>query len=222
GLGGERRLTELERPWLPGYEASRPVRIGNAAHGQRQLDVFGEVMDALHQGRRGGLESREPDWALQRALIDHLADIWNQPDEGIWEVRGPRRHFTHSKVMAWVAVDRALRGVESFGLDGDTDRWQALRQAIHDDVCRHGYDATRNTFVQSYGSPELDASLLLMPTTGFLPPTDPRIVGTVEAVERELFVDGFLLRYDTASGADGLPPGEGVFLACIFWRADAY
>ena len=222
GLAGERRLTEYEVPWLPGYEASRPVRIGNAAHGQLQLDVFGEVMDALHQGRRGGLDSGEEDWAFQCAMLGHLATVWNQPDEGIWEIRGPARQFTHSKVMAWVAFDRGIRAIEVFGLDGPVDHWRSVRRAIHEDVCTRGFDPALGSFVQSYDSKELDASLLLLPTVGFLPPTDPRVRGTIEAVERRLFVDGFLLRYDTNASDDGLPAGEGAFLACSFWLADAY
>ena len=222
GLAGERGLMEFEIPWLPGYEASLPVRVGNAAHAQLQLDVFGEVMDALHQGRRGGLDSREPDWAFQRALIGHLETIWQQPDEGLWEVRGERRHFTHSKVMAWVALDRAIKDVEAFGLEGPVARWRALRKTIHHEICTRGFDADLGSFVQSYGSKDLDASLLLLPTTGFLAPDDQRIVGTVAAIERRLLMDGFVHRYDTRSGADGLPPGEGAFLACSFWLADAY
>jgi GH15 family glucan-1,4-alpha-glucosidase len=222
GLAGERRLTEYEVPWLPGYENSRPVRIGNAAHGQLQLDVFGEVMDALHHSRRGGLDSRDADWGLQTALLEHLESVWDRPDEGIWEVRGGPRHFTHSKVMAWVALDRGIRAIETIGLGGPVDRWRALRGAIHDEVCARGFNAQLGSFVQSYGSRELDASLLLLPTVGFLPVTDPRIRGTIEAVERELLVDGFLLRYNTATSSDGLPAGEGAFLACSFWLADAY
>ena len=222
GLAGERRLTEYEVGWLPGYERSRPVRIGNAARGQLQLDVFGEVMDALHQARRGGLASRQEDWAFQRAMLKHLTTIWMEPDEGIWEVRGGRRHFTYSKVMAWVAFDRAIRGTEQFGLDGPIDEWRAVRRAIHQDVCTHGFNRRLGSFVQSYGSEELDASLLLLPTVGFLPGTDPRVRATVEAVERRLLVDGFLLRYDTHTSDDGLPGGEGAFLACSFWLADAY
>jgi GH15 family glucan-1,4-alpha-glucosidase len=222
GLAGERRLGEQEIPWLPGYERSRPVRIGNAAHAQLQLDVYGEVMDALHQARRGALRPREADWAFQRALLEHLEGVWNLPDEGIWEVRGGPRHFTHSKVMAWVAFDRGIRAVETHGLEGPVSRWRGLRQRIHDDVCTHGFDGRLGSFVQAYGSTELDASLLLLPSMGFLPGTDPRIRGTIEAVERRLFVDGFVLRYDTATSDDGLPPGEGAFLACSFWLADAY
>jgi GH15 family glucan-1,4-alpha-glucosidase len=222
GLAGERRLTEWEVPWLPGYEDSRPVRIGNAAHGQLQLDVFGEVMDALHQGRRGGLDSRAEDWAFQRAILEHLTTLWTQPDEGIWEVRGRRRHFTFSKVMAWVAFDRGIRAVEKYGLEAPVNAWRDTRRAIHQDVCANGYNSGLGSFVQSYGSTELDASLLLLPTVGFLPPSDARVLGTIEAVERRLFVDAFLLRYDTATSDDGLPSGEGAFLACSFWLADAY
>ncbi|MGE3959696.1 MAG: glycoside hydrolase family 15 protein [Vicinamibacterales bacterium] len=222
GLAGERRLTEFEVGWLPGYAGSRPVRIGNAAHGQLQLDVFGEVMDALHQARRGGLPVRDEDWAFECAMLKHLASVWTQPDEGIWEVRGGRRHFTYSKVMAWVAFDRAIKTIEQSGLDGPLAEWRATRQAIHDEVCRHGFDRRLDSFVQSYGSDDLDASLLLLPTVGFLPPGDPRIKGTVAAVERCLLVDGYLLRYDTHRTQDGLPGGEGAFLACSFWLADAY
>ena len=222
GLAGERRLTEYEVPWLPGYEGSAPVRIGNAAHGQLQLDVFGEVMDALHQARRGGLQSREEDWAFQRAMLEHLSSIWHQPDEGLWEVRADRRHFTHSKVMAWVAFDRGIRAAETFGFKGPIDRWRRTRQAIHEDVCTRGFDPEIGSFVQSYGSKALDASLLLILTVGFLPPDDSRVRGTVDAVERRLFVDGFLRRYDPAASDDGLPGREGAFLACAFWLADAY
>lgn len=222
GLGGERRLTEWQVSWLPGYEHSRPVRIGNAAHGQRQLDIFGEVIDALHQAREGGLAPMTSGWDLELALITHLETIWHEPDEGIWEVRSGREHFTHSKAMAWLAFDRAIKSAERYKLPGPLDRWRATRDAIHRDVCAHGYDAERNTFVRAYGSRELDASLLLLPAIGFLPPEDPRIVGTIAAIERDLVVDGFVLRYDTRTASDGLPPGEGVFLACSFWLADAY
>jgi GH15 family glucan-1,4-alpha-glucosidase len=222
GLAGERRLTESEVPWLPGYEESRPVRIGNAAHAQLQLDVFGEVMDALHQARRGGIHPGQADWAFQREILEHLASIWNEPDEGIWEVRGPSRHFTHSRVMAWVAFDRGIRAAETYRLPAPLDKWRALRREIHDEVCARGFDKELGSFVQSYGSKHLDASLLLIPTVGFLPCSDPRVLGTVEAVERELLADGFLLRYDTGKTDDGLPAGEGAFLACSFWLADAY
>ncbi|WP_262031607.1 glycoside hydrolase family 15 protein [Microvirga sp. Mcv34] len=221
GIAGERRLSEWEPFWLPGYEASEPVRIGNAAYSQRQIDVFGEVMDALYQGRRGGLPTLEAGWALQRDLAGHLESIWDQPDEGIWEVRGGQRHFTHSKVMAWVAFDRMIRSAEEFGLEGPLDRWRQLRQRIHDDVCGTGFDPELGSFVQSYGSKHLDASLLLLPLVGFLPPGDPRVQGTVRTIEQRLLVDGtFVLRYDTAEAADGLPPGEGAFLACSFWLVD--
>ncbi|MGH6620967.1 MAG: glycoside hydrolase family 15 protein [Alphaproteobacteria bacterium] len=222
GIGGERRMTEWEVAWLPGYEGSKPVRIGNAAHGQLQIDVYGEVMDALHQGRRGGLAPSDSAWTLQRALLDHLECVWREPDEGIWEVRGGRRHFTYSKVMAWVAFDRAIKGIVEFGLDGPLDHWRELRDQVHEDVCRHGFDRDLGSFVQSYGSKQLDASLLLLPIVGFLPASDVRIRGTVEAIERTLLADGLVLRYDTAEAADGLPAGEGAFLACSFWLADVY
>jgi GH15 family glucan-1,4-alpha-glucosidase len=221
GCAGERRLTELELPWLPGYEKSAPVRIGNAASGQFQLDVYGEVMDALLQAREHGLEPEEHAWALQRAVLNFLESHWDDPDEGLWEVRGPRRHFVHSKVMAWVAFDRAARTVEDFGQAGDADRWRRERDEIHRQVCEQGWDGERNTFTQSYGSKALDAALLLIPRTGFLPADDPRVIGTVDAVQRELDHDGFLLRHPTDESDDGLPPGEGAFLPCSFWLADA-
>jgi GH15 family glucan-1,4-alpha-glucosidase len=222
GVAGERRVTEQELAWLPGYQGARPVRVGNAAVGQFQLDVYGEVMDTLHLGRRIGLESDEPAWDLQRALLEFLESNWREPDEGIWEIRGPRRHFTHSKVMAWVALDRAVKAVELAGLDGPVERWRTLSREIHDEVCREGYDDERDTFVQSYGDQRLDASLLLIPLVGFLPATDPRIKGTVAAIQRELLVDGLVLRYhpEGSQAVDGLPPGEGTFLACSFWLAD--
>jgi GH15 family glucan-1,4-alpha-glucosidase len=222
GLAGERRLSEWEVPWLPGYEGSRPVRVGNAAHEQLQLDVYGEVMDALYQARRGGLETAEEGAAVARAFLDHLERIWREPDEGIWETRGGPRQFTYSKVMAWVAFDRAIRGAEAFNLRGPIDRWREVRDAIHKDVCRNGYDADLGSFVQSYGSRQLDASLLQIPAVGFLPPEDKRVRGTVMAVERHLLEDGFVKRYHTQKSKDGLPPGEGAFLACSFWLADAY
>jgi GH15 family glucan-1,4-alpha-glucosidase len=222
GLAGERRLTEFEVSWLPGYEGSRPVRIGNAAHGQLQLDVFGEVMDALHQAREGGLEWRDAEWAFQRQLLEHLSELWRAPDQGLWEMRGDPRHFTYSKVMAWVALERGVRAVRRLGLDGPADHWEAQCREIHAEVCAKGFDRVKGSFVQAYGSHELDASLLILPMVGFLPPDDPRVVGTVAAVERELLVDGFVRRYDTGSGADGLPEGEGAFLACTFWLVDAY
>jgi GH15 family glucan-1,4-alpha-glucosidase len=222
GIAGERRLWEWEVPWLRGYEDSKPVRIGNAAHAQLQLDVYGELMDALYQARKGGLPRYEPAWTVELALLDHLACIWRQPDNGIWEMRIEPRHFTYSKMMAWLAFDRAIRSVEEYGLPGSVDDWRRAREEIHDDVCRNGFDAQRGCFVQSYGSNELDASLLLMPAIGFLPPSDPRVRATVEAIERELMVDGLVHRYRTSTTDDGLPPGEGAFLACTFWLADAY
>jgi GH15 family glucan-1,4-alpha-glucosidase len=220
GVAGERRLTELELGWLPGYEGSAPVRIGNDAALQYQLDVYGELMDSLHQARRAGIPSHPTAWHVQRVLLDFLESGWREPDEGIWEVRGPRRHFTHSKVMAWVGLDRAVKAVERFGLAGPVDRWRRLRDEIHAEVCREGYDATRRTFTQYYGSSELDASLLMIPLVGFLPPSDPRVAGTVEAVQRELLHDGFVRRYSTATDVDGLPGGEAAFLVCTFWLAD--
>jgi GH15 family glucan-1,4-alpha-glucosidase len=222
GLAGERRIDEWEIPWLPGYEGAAPVRIGNAASSQLQLDVYGEVMDVLHQAVKAGLAASDAAWQLQLALVGHLETIWNQPDDGIWEVRGGPRHFTHSKVMCWVAFDRAVRMAEENQLDAPLERWRLLRQHIHDDVCRNGFDPARGAFVQAYGTKHLDASLLLLPLVGFLPPDDPRVRGTVEAIERELLIDGFVQRYDTGHGVDGLPPGEGAFLACSFWLADNF
>jgi len=222
GLAGERQLPEWEVPWLPGYEQSRPVRIGNAAHGQLQLDVFGEVIDALHQARRGGIAPDTSEWPFEKALLEHVAGTWTEPDHGIWEVRGPRQHFTFSKVMAWVAFDRAVKSAELFGLEGPVDRWRTIQREIHAEVCERGFNRTRGCFVQAYGSTQLDASLLLLPTTGFLPASDPRVTATIEAVERELLCDGFVMRYDTGKADDGLQAGEGVFLACSFWLADAY
>ena len=222
GVAGERRLDEYELPWLAGYENSAPVRIGNAAAGQVQLDVYGEVMDALYVARRAGLAYDAISWSLECALVGHLEKIWNEPDDGIWEVRGGRKHFVHSKVMAWVAFDRAVRSATEFGLEAPVERWTKVRDAIHDQVCELGFDTARNSFVQSYGSTALDASLLLVAVVGFLPPDDARIRGTVAAIERELLHDGLVLRYDTGTGTDGLPPGEGAFLACTFWLADNY
>ena len=222
GIGGERRLTEWTASWLPGYENSAPVRVGNAAHSQLQLDVFGEIMDVHHQARRSGLSTNESGWAAQLAFLDHLKQIWHEPDEGLWEVRGPPRHFTHSKVMAWVAFDRAIKSAETFGLEGPLDEWRGLREEIYEEVCAKGFDQEQNSFVQSYGSKALDASLLMLPSVGFLPVSDPRVKGTVAAIERRLLRDGFVMRYDTGSVDDGLPPGEGAFLACSFWLADVY
>ena len=198
------------------------MRIGNAAVNQYQLDIFGEVIDVLHEGRVFGIEANPFAWELQRALLDYLEGVWQEPDEGIWEVRGPRQHFTHSKVMAWVAMDRSIKAVEEHGLDGPVDRWRRLRAEIHDEVCREGYDAERRAFVQRYGSSDLDASLLMIALVGFLPASDPRVRGTVEAIERDLLEDGFVLRYRTSGqeAVDGLPPGEGAFLPCTFWLAD--
>jgi GH15 family glucan-1,4-alpha-glucosidase len=222
GLSGERRLAEWDVPWLPGYEGSAPVRVGNAASTQLQLDVWGEMMDALHLAREGGIASEPSGWELQLKALEHLEQLWREPDEGIWEVRGGRRHFTHSKVMAWVAFDRSIRDAETYGLDAPFARWRDVREEIHRTVCEQGFDSTRNSFMQSFGGRELDASLLLIPQTGFLPVDDKRVAGTIEAIERELLADGFVLRYRTQSGADGLAPGEGVFLACSFWLADVY
>ncbi|MEC3993353.1 glycoside hydrolase family 15 protein [Actinacidiphila sp. DG2A-62] len=223
GIAGERRLPEYEVPWLKGYEGSAPVRVGNAAAGQLQLDVYGEVLDSLFLARERGLDDETHAWNLQRALMDFLESKWHEPDEGLWEVRGPRRHFVHSKVMAWVAADRAVRTVEARPrLKGDAARWRSMRAQVHAEVCEKGYDPHRNTFTQSYGSAELDAATLLIPQVGFLPPTDKRVVGTVEAVRRELDHGGFVRRYTPDSGSvDGLPGSEGAFLACSFWLADA-
>jgi GH15 family glucan-1,4-alpha-glucosidase len=222
GIAGERRLVEWEVPWLPGFRNSGPVRIGNSAHNQLQLDVYGEMMDALHQARRGGIGQSDDGWAVQIAFLKHLETAWTEPDESIWEVRSGRRHFTYSKVMAWVAFDRAIKSAKEYRLDGPLDRWRELRTFIHADVCRKGFDPQQQSFVQSYDSKELDASLLLLPVVGFLPPKDPRVIGTIEAIERRLMVGGFVQRYDTSRSDDGLPPGEGVFLACSFWLVDAY
>ncbi|MDQ3161920.1 MAG: glycoside hydrolase family 15 protein, partial [Actinomycetota bacterium] len=223
GPAGERRLLELELDWLPGYEESRPVRIGNGASKQFQLDVYGEVLDVLHQARMRKLEQDEDSWALQRRLLESLEERWREPDEGIWEVRGPRRHFTHSKVMAWVGFDRGIKAVEDFGHEGPVNRWRELRAEIHAEVLSRGFDRELNSFVQSYESERLDASLLTIPIVGFLPPDDPRVRGTLEAIRRELYQDGFVQRYshdEAAEIVDGLPPGEGAFLLCTFWFID--
>jgi len=224
GPAGERRLTEWEVPWLPGYEGSKPVRVGNAASEQFQLDVYGEVIDALYVSRRSAIVDRDLHALdLILALLDFLEDAWKRPDEGIWEVRGPRQHFTHSKVMAWVAFDRVVRGLHEFGAEDDVhaaDRFAAIRDEIHTEVCAKAYDDDRKTFVQSYGSSNLDAALLMIPLVGFLPATDERMQGTVAAIQRELTTDGFVRRYTTETAVDGLPPGEGVFLPCTFWMAD--
>jgi GH15 family glucan-1,4-alpha-glucosidase len=222
GLAGERRLVEWEVPWLPGFEGSAPVRVGNAASGQFQLDVYGEVADALYQAHSSGLAPLDDAWRMAQVILSFLEAAWKQPDEGIWEVRGGRRHFTHSKVMAWVAFDRAVKAVERHDQSAEhVDRWRAARDEVHAQVCREGFHPGRNAFVQSYGSDLLDASLLMIPLVGFLPATDPRVVGTVEAIQSELVHDGFVHRYDTgAENVDGLPPGEGVFLPCTAWLAD--
>jgi GH15 family glucan-1,4-alpha-glucosidase len=220
GAAGERRLDEYEVDWLPGYEASAPVRVGNAASMQYQLDVYGEVLDSLHQTRHMGVAEDPNAWAVQLAILDFLEDGWRDPDEGIWEVRGSRQDFTHSKVMAWVAFDRAVAGVEEFGLDGPADKWRECRDAVFREVCEQGYDADRNTFTQYYGSDGLDAATLMIPLVGFLPATDPRVIGTIDAVQRELMSDGFVMRYRSEDAVDGLPAGEGAFLPCSYWLAD--
>ena len=222
GVAGDRRLEEYEVTWLSGYEGSSPVQIGNAASKQIQLDIYGELLDALHVARKAGLHGNAASWALECALVEHLETIWDKPDDGIWEVRGGRKQFTHSKVMAWVAFDRMIRAVEEFGLDGPVAHWREIRDAIHRQVCERGFDPEQNSFVQSYGSKSLDASLLLIAMVGFLPPSDSRIRGTLAAIEKGLIREGFVQRYHTSDGADGLPPGEGVFLACSFWLADNY
>jgi GH15 family glucan-1,4-alpha-glucosidase len=226
GIGGERWLAEREIPWLAGYEGSKPVRIGNAAADQLQLDVFGEVMDALHQAKGGGLHYLQASWDFQCALLDHLEEVWREPDEGIWEVRGGRRHFTYSKVMAWVAFDRAIKAIETDGVDGPLDKWRRIRAEIHDEICRRAFNPEIGpgigAFAQSYDSDLLDASALLIPQVGFLPPDDPRVHGTIAAIEKKLVRNGLVMRYDTGETDDGLPPGEGAFLPCSFWLADSY
>lgn len=222
GMAGERWLPEFEVPWLAGYENSRPVRVGNAAMDQVQHDVYGELMDTLHVAREAELGRAEDAWRVQRVMLKHLRATWREPDQGIWEVRGPARHFTHSRIMTWVAFDRAIKSVEHFGLDGEIDEWRATRDAIRDDILTHGYDQRRNTFVQHYGGKPVDASLLLIPQVGFLPADDPRFVGTIAQIERELMPDGLVLRYATDLVDDGVGGEEGAFLACSFWLADAY
>jgi len=219
---GDRRLDEWEVRWLPGYQGAAPVRIGNAASGQLQLDVWGEMMGALHLAREGGLAAWPSGWPMQRQALERLEAIWMQPDDGIWEVRGGRRNFTHSKVMAWLAFDRTIKDAEKYQLEAPLERWRKTRDEIHRTVCERGYNSKRNTFTQSFDGEELDASLLLIPQVGFLPISDPRVTNTIAAVERELLVDGFVRRYRTASGADGMAGGEGVFIPCSFWLADAY
>ena len=222
GIAGERRLPELVLPWLPGYESSTPVRIGNAASEQFQLDVFGETADALHHARRFGLDYVDVGWDFERRLLEHLETVWQEPDEGIWEVRGGRQHFTHSKMMAWVAFDRAIKDVEHLGLDGPVDRWRELAAQIHAEICARGFNPALESFVQYYDGTTLDASLLLLPIVGFLPIDDPRVTGTVTAIERHLMKDGFVHRYSTENDEDGLPPGEGSFILCTWWLADVY
>ncbi|MEH6663935.1 MAG: glycoside hydrolase family 15 protein, partial [Brevundimonas sp.] len=220
GVGGEHRNDETELDWLPGFAGSRPVRVGNAAYAQLQLDVFGNVMDALHQASVRGLELHEATAGLQRELLRHLEQVWREPDEGIWEVRGGRRRFVHSRLMSWVAFDRGVASAERFGLAGPVDRWRRIRDEIREEILTQGYDSERGAFVQAYGGKELDAAALLIPILGLLPPDDPRVLSTTRAIERELSVDGLLLRYDTRTAEDGLPSGEGAFLACSFWLAD--
>ncbi|MGH7156460.1 MAG: glycoside hydrolase family 15 protein, partial [Acetobacteraceae bacterium] len=223
GVGGERRLPEWEVPWLAGYQGAAPVRIGNGASTQLQIDVFGEVVDALYQAERGGLAPAHECWELQREIVEHLATLWDQPDESIWEVRGGRQQFTFSKVMAWVAMDRAVKSAELRHLTDDTaTQWGTLRDRIHATVCEQGFNTAKCSFVQTFGSDVLDASLLMVPLVGFLPATDPRMRGTVAAIERELLHGGLVRRYQTHEAKDGLPPGEGVFLACSFWLADNF
>jgi GH15 family glucan-1,4-alpha-glucosidase len=222
GIFGERRLAEWEVPWLPGYHDAAPVRIGNAASGQLQLDVWGEMMDALHLAREGGLASSESAWNVQCRALEHLAGIWKEPDDGIWEVRGPRLHFTHSKIMAWVAFDRCIKDAEKYSLDAPLAQWRRIRDEIHRTVLDRGFHPGLQSFTQSFGSQELDASLLLIAHVGFLPIDDPRVTGTIAAIERDLMIDGLVMRYRSESGADGLPAGEGVFIPCSFWLVDAY
>jgi GH15 family glucan-1,4-alpha-glucosidase len=221
GVGAEHRLDERELGWLPGYRDSQPVRVGNAAYPQLQIDVFGNVMDALHEARHFGLELHEAGWGLQREMLRHLEGLWQKPDEGIWEVRGERQHFVHSKMLAWVAFDRAIASAERFGFDGPLERWRTLRDTIHAEVCEKGFSERRGAFVQTYGSEALDAAVLLMPIVGFLPPDDPRVVSTTKVIERELTRDGLVLRYDTEESDDGLEGEEGAFLACSFWLVDS-
>jgi GH15 family glucan-1,4-alpha-glucosidase len=221
-ITGVRRLEEIELPWLPGYMSSAPVHVGNAASKQFQLDVYGEIMDAGHLSRLAGLQSDPAGWDFLLLMLKFLESHWQLPDEGIWEVRGPRRHFTHSKVMAWVAFDRAVKDAEAGGQDAPIERWRQVRDEIHAQVCERGFDVAGNTFVQSYDSTLLDASVLLIPQVGFLPGDDPRVLGTIAAIERHLVVDGLVLRYSTDTNVDALPSGEGAFLPCSFWLADCY
>jgi GH15 family glucan-1,4-alpha-glucosidase len=222
GIMGQRRLLEWEAGWLPGYEGAQPVRVGNAAHAQLQLDVYGELIDAFHQSRMAELKLDDETWALERAVIDHLAEVWDQPDHGIWERRGEGKHYVSSKVMTWVAFDRGIKSAERFGFDAPLDRWRMLRDEICVDVCENGFDPEQNTFVESYGSQLLDASILLMPAVGFLPASDPRVRGTIAAIEKYMMRDGFVLRHDPREVSDEKQPIEGAFLACSLWLADAH
>jgi GH15 family glucan-1,4-alpha-glucosidase len=222
GLAGEKDLREWELDKLPGYEGSKPVRIGNAAAEQLQLDIYGEIVSLLHYARGEKLLNHGPNINLEWNLLNHLAGIWREPDEGIWEVRGPRRQFTHSKVMCWYAFDSAIKSCERFGMKGSLDRWREVREEIHMEVCRNAFDPDLGSFVQSYGSKEVDASLLMIPKVGFLPVTDEKVQGTIRAIEKLLMRDGYVLRYNTEENIDGLTPGEGVFLPCSFWLADVY
>jgi GH15 family glucan-1,4-alpha-glucosidase len=222
GIMGQRRLLEWEADWLPGYEGAQPVRVGNAAHAQLQLDVYGELIDAFYQSRLADLKLDEGSWALARTIVEHVGDVWDQPDHGIWEIRGERKHYVFSKVMTWVAIDRAIKGAERFGYDAPFDRWRGLRDTIHRDVCEKGFDIGQNTFVESYNSTLLDASILLLPSVGFLPASDPRIRSTLVAIERYMMRDGFVLRHDPRKISDEIQPIEGAFLACSLWLADAF
>jgi GH15 family glucan-1,4-alpha-glucosidase len=222
GIMGQRRLLEWEADWLPGYEGALPVRVGNAAHAQLQLDVYGELIDAFHQSRIAELELDEGSWALECTVLEHLEEVWNQPDHGIWERRGEGRHYVFSKVMTWVGFDRGIKSAEKFGFDAPLDRWRMLRETIHRDVCENGFDPQQNAFVESYGSQLLDASIMLLPAVGFLPASDPRVLGTIEAIEKYMMRDGFVLRHDPREISDEIQPIEGAFLACSLWLADAY
>jgi GH15 family glucan-1,4-alpha-glucosidase len=222
GIMGQRRLLEWEAGWLPGYEGAQPVRVGNAAHAQLQLDVYGELIDAFHQSRMAKLELDEGSWALECAVLEHLAEVWDQPDHGIWERRGERKHYVSSKVMTWVAFDRGIKSAEAFGFKAPVVKWRVLRDAIHRDVCDKGFDAELNSFVESYGSKLLDASILMLPSVGFLPPDDPRVRGTLDAIEQHMIRDGFVLRHDPREVSDEQQPIEGAFLACTLWLADAF
>jgi GH15 family glucan-1,4-alpha-glucosidase len=222
GIRGQRRLLEWEAEWLSGYESAQPVRIGNAAHAQLQLDVYGELIDAFHQSRMAKLKLDQESWALECTVLEHLAEVWDKPDHGIWERRGDGKHYVLSKVMTWVAFDRGIKSAETFGFEAPLDRWHALRDTIHREVCTRGFDAEQNAFVESYGSQLLDASILLLPAVGFLPPDDPRVCGTIAAIERCLMRDGFVLRHDPREVSPELQPIEGAFLACKLWLADAH